>query len=541
MKLKLINLWIPLLLFTLWAQGYAGELSRKDSLVADFSYLVEALEVTHPDPYSGFGGKVFFHKEVFDLKNDLKQNDYSNVAFAEKISAFLSKLQDGHTHLFSPEDANKNEDGYLPVEIRIIPDGAVLSIVPAEHGNLLGCRIKGINHVSIDSILQIISRLNPCENIYGCYSRLKWNINRSDFLKKLCTGVKDSVSIQVETPEGKMINAYIPLVDQHTLTHNPVERLTSWDKIPSDNYMSYTFLDEEKQAMLFKLTHVMARENFEYELKNNAQQGYNQLQWFYQWIIRKEMPADTIQALAGIPSMSDTFNKMLLEMKDHNSRALIIDLRNNQGGYTPIILATLYQLYGDKFLQKDMGIRFVRLLSPLYLEKTNSTLDAFNSQRGKNYRLGEYLFYNENEDAPNDIKTQRENFIGNCMSCTPDELRKQNGRPVYSPQKVYVVTNEGSFSASFHFAFYLWKMGAIVVGVPPQQAPNTFMEMTPLKLPYTGIEGSISNTMQVFLPAQDKRARIFWPDIMLTPEEYRKYEFDTHTEIRYLTDKISQE
>lgn len=31
-----------------------------DSLAADFHYLVKQLEVTHPDPYTGFGGKVFF-------------------------------------------------------------------------------------------------------------------------------------------------------------------------------------------------------------------------------------------------------------------------------------------------------------------------------------------------------------------------------------------------------------------------------------------------------------------------------------------------
>lgn len=39
-----------------------------DSLAADFHYLVKQLEAAHPDPYTGFGGKVFFHKQAFDLE-----------------------------------------------------------------------------------------------------------------------------------------------------------------------------------------------------------------------------------------------------------------------------------------------------------------------------------------------------------------------------------------------------------------------------------------------------------------------------------------
>ena len=516
-------------------------MSHRDSLSADFSYLLEALEATHPDPYSGFGGKVFFHKAAFELKNDLRQNEYSLHTFAEKITAFLSKLKDAHTQVYGPEETNNNPDGYLPVSIRIIPDGAILSFIAPEHKNLLGSRITSINAVPTDSVLRGITRFSPCENLYGSYSELKWNIHRSDFLKKFCSGVKDSVCLQLETPEGKTEKVSIPLVDQYGLTHNPGEWLPAWDKVPSENYMSHTFLDDGKHVMLFKLTSIMARENFEHQLTNNPQNGYNQLQWFYRQQLNREMPSDTARALAEVPSLSETFHKMLLEMKKHKSPVLIVDLRSNSGGYTPITLASLYQLYGDEFLLKDMGIRFYRLLSPLYLQKINSTLEEFNKNDGKNHRLGDYLFYDEDENEPADIEARRENFIRDCWSCTREELRKQNGRPVYLPEKVYVVTDEGSFSAAFHFAFYLWKMGAVLVGVPSQQAPNTFMETTPFRLPYTGIGGSISNSMQVFLPSKDKRAKTLWPDIMLPYETYRKYGFDRHAELRYLLDEIQKE
>lgn len=42
-----------------------------------------------------------------------------------------------------------------------------------------------------------------------------------------------------------------------------------------------------------------------------------------------------------------------------------------------------------------------------------------------------------------------------------------------TPERVYVPTDAGTYSAAFHYAFYLWKMGATIVGVPSSQALNT--------------------------------------------------------------------
>ena len=64
------------------------------------------------------------------------------------------------------------------------------------------------------------------------------------------------------------------------------------------------------------------------------------------------------------------------------------------------------------------------------------------------------------------------------------------------------------------------------------------MEVTPFTLPYTGLRGSISNSAQVYLPTDDPRANVFWPDIMLTPDDYRRYGFDRHAELLYLMDHL---
>ena len=51
----------------------AQEPLNGDSLASDFRYLVKELAATHPDPYSGFGGKVFFYEQAFHLENELRR------------------------------------------------------------------------------------------------------------------------------------------------------------------------------------------------------------------------------------------------------------------------------------------------------------------------------------------------------------------------------------------------------------------------------------------------------------------------------------
>lgn len=183
--------------------------------------------------------------------------------------------------------------------------------------------------------------------------------------------------------------------------------------------------------------------------------------------------------------------------------------------------------------------RFYRLLSPLYFQKINNTLEAFNKQYNARFRMGDYLFDDEEEaETTTPIDTLRKNFIANCMSDTRPLLTRLKGKPLYQPAHIYVLTDADTFSAAFHYAFYLWKMGATVVGVPSSQAPNTFMEQTPFTLPRCGLQGSISNSLQQFLPPHDPRAKTFYPDLMPDYEEYRKHGFDAHTDILFLLDKI---
>ncbi len=228
-----------------------------------------------------------------------------------------------------------------------------------------------------------------------------------------------------------------------------------------------------------------------------------------------------------------------MEMKENRAENLIIDLRDNGGGFTPITLPTLYQLYGDKYLETDLETRFYRMISPLYMKKMGTTLESFNKSRGTSYSFGDYDFREESDKPDISIKEKRDNFIAGSSGLSP-RINDFDGKPTYQPGNVMVITNDLTYSAAFHYAFYLWRLGATIVGVPSSQAPNTYMEVTEFNLPTTKIKGSVSNSIQLFLPPNDKRAKTFYPDHIMNWDDYKKYNFNRHAEIMYTLDLLKR-
>ena len=162
--------------------------------------------------------------------------------------------------------------------------------------------------------------------------------------------------------------------------------------------------------------------------------------------------------------------------------------------------------------------------------------------RDSGFILGDYIATSEDDYSPEEISDEfRDRMIEQMASSVKDKLMAQHGKPVYTPEHVYVLINPTTYSAAFHYAFFLWKMGATVVGLPSKQAPNTYMEATPFELPRTKLKGNISNSLQLFMPNDDPRAHQFTPDLMPTYEDYKHYNFDMNTELLFLLDYIKNQ
>ncbi|MCL2040679.1 MAG: S41 family peptidase [Bacteroidales bacterium] len=528
--LALLTLSLSLAVFM---NNVHGQRVSGDTLTADFKYFIKLLEETHPDPYTGFGGKVFFHKEASDMEQQLR-NGATLDEFTSLVLSFISNLEDGHTSIESIPSNTDVANLRLPIEFMVIQDGLIVSKISKDKEKFIGSKFHGINGVSLSELCKDVGKLRPMENIYGKYNWLSIWLRNYRQMRSLLPDMQEKASIILETLDGNTETIELMYISIDSCANVEMTEIPKYAKI-QDDFLFHDYLDEGKQVMYFKMSTVMAREPFTYMKDNGWGQMENILQNFYTYDLKKEMPDNIDEAIAAIPNLSDVFRQMLEQMKTDNAKYLIIDLRSNGGGFTPIVYPTLYMLYGDAYLEKNMDVCLYRLVSDLYLKKLNTTLEDFNDKNQSNYQIGDYLSlldFDENID----IAERRSKLINNALGEASDYIKYLDGKPVYSPEKVFVITNQQTFSAAFHYAFYLWKMGATLIGVPSEQAPNAYMEMTPFQLPLTQIKGSISNSFQFFLPANDRRAKIFYPDIMLNWEDYKKYDFNKDSDILYLLD-----
>lgn len=510
-----------------------------DSIVADFNEFVRLLEETHPDPYSNYGGRPFFRKAAMETRFGLAMDSVTTAdELANRIREFLAPLQDGHTGVRSQQ--GPDHMFLAPIMFEAINDGIIISRLPDEYKDYIGSRLLAIENVPVKEVCDGLAKHYTAENEIGKMLLVCYRGMQPVTLRKVIPSVGDEyITYQVETPKGKRTDLKLPLM--------PVEQARQWYAAQQhtvtkanfpDKDLTYDFVGKGKNTMYLKLQSIMARDCFEY-MQSNGWNYQEQLQRMYN-AQGKEMPADPKQAIAQIPSFSEEFEKMLQLMKQNRSKNLIIDLRGNDGGFTPITLPTLYQMWGDRYI-KEMGgfeTEFYTMISPLLAKKYNASLEDINRESPVPILYGDYQYSNKRQEVPEVTEQYRNRVISQMMSSVKDKLMAQNGQPVYTPEHVYVLTDPGTFSAAFHYAFYLSKMGATIVGVTCSQAPNTYMEMTPFELPRTGLKGSISNSLQLFLPVDDPRAHDFTPDLMPTYEDYKRYNFDDNTIPMYLMDVI---
>lgn len=538
-------------LTTMLAFNSANAQIPTDSIVADFNEFVRLLEETHPDPYTNYGGKPFFRLEAMDTRFGLIEDSVtSSDELARRITKFLAPLEDGHTNIdmgFSSFFEEREPEMGAPIDFRPISDGVVINSITSEYKDLLGSRLIAIEGIPLKEICTNLAEYRTAENEIGrinlfCFIN---GLSPNELRKAIPDMRQDSITFQLQTPEGKQMNLTLPLIDKYGSGSNiELSSVELTKPFPSQGNLSYLFVDDKKNTMYFRSSQIISRDALEIMINRGMDVG-QYLKRTYMQFNEDDMPNDVNKALAKIPSFSDEFGKMLHVMKKSKSKNLIIDLRGNSGGFTPITLPTLYQLWGDKYLEEAprFGIKFIQLFSPLYMKKMNITMEQLNAEmQDYGFILGDYIATSEGDYSPEEITDEyRDRMIEEMTSSVKDKLMAQNGKPVYTPEHVYVLINPTTYSAAFHYAFFLWKMGATIVGLPSKQAPNTYMEATPFELPRTNLKGNISNSLQLFMPNDDPRAHQFTPDLMPTYEDYKHYNFDMNTELLFLLDYIKNQ
>lgn len=505
--------------------------------VEDFERLVELVEQTHPDPYAAFGGETGFEAAATEFSDRARQ-----IGDREELhrlaQRFLATLQDGHTTMTALAAPEEGRGRWAPLVFGIATDAMFVQAAAPELEPHVGDKLLAVGSLPLDRLLDSLRISHPTENRYGAMHRLQRLLirRRPSWPSALEQG--DPLPVTLQTPTGDTMALDLPYVEERPDYRAPDRALD----LAGDNRLLHGKILERRgvRAGYFVWNAVVSREIAENAWRRDPSTAKGSFDWVFSYLPAARRSGDLEADLELMPSLYTRFSRLLEEMRSRDVEHLIIDLRRNNGGMTPLVYPLLFMLYGDTVLENPTAARYDVRISPLYLSKNGfGDIDEYNVEHGTDLALGDFKRgYLSPNDPSLPLEARRKSEDWTFAGYGRDYVDR--GEPLLPDvPRVVVITSSTTFSAAFHFVYYLTEIGsATVVGVPPRQAPNAFMENTPFQLPNSGLRGSIANAVQALYPEGTERTRVFLPDYSMNWSDLQRYDFDPDAEILYALDLI---
>jgi hypothetical protein len=103
----------------------------------------------------------------------------------------------------------------------------------------------------------------------------------------------------------------------------------------------------------------------------------------------------------------------------------------------------------------------------------------------------------------------------------------------YRPARVIVLCDAGTMSAGFSVVVEFDFFGALTVGTPSSQAPNSYGAAAVFTLRHTGLKGMVPMIAATHFRDDPSKAQVLPVDYPMTYERLRSYGFDPNAEYLY--------
>lgn len=464
---------------------------------ADVLELQDLLERVHPDPYTGFGGRVAFQRAFRAVLDALPQDSIAVSDLRVRLASLLGGMSDGHTGLSGVGAAGSDvPQAYLPVRFDAASDGLFVSDAMPDHPDLVGALVQAVEGVPADEMAFRSRVLFPSENLSGARRRLALALASRTRARILGVAAEAELHLTVVPPGATGTREVTLPYELSTEEWRTGPWLSSGtDALSAAPGPFSGRMVAGGRVGYLRLRAMWSREAFENMRAAGRTDLGRWLQFAYRNLMPGAAPDDEGRAIAGFPSLIEETHALLTRMGDEGATDLIVDLRGNDGGFAIIGDPFLYQLFGSAYLAAPDPVYFATRVSDEYLALRDLSLDALSGARGRDVRMGDLLFEPPLSRPPAPMTARdfvdRQAEHGFSRADLLDE-------DVPRPRRVVVLADAATFSAAFDLTYQLHRMGAVLVGVAPSQSPRSFTDATPFALSRSGIEGSLSRSAVVY-------------------------------------------
>jgi hypothetical protein len=449
--------------------------------------------------------------------------------FIRLLRPFIGAIGDSHTDLWTDYEVSQTSPGGVPLLFDIVEQILYVAGVPQGISqDLIGATLISIEDVPLADLVQRQEALRA-ENEYHALDRLaSESLWYGPHLQDLLPEWQDTsqVSVELQLPTGEFQALTFDLPKEMIGLHMPGTQVT----LPStgESGFIYDFYDTERSIAYLRVDHM---ENYREQC---------------------EKQTGSPEQCASIPSATEVFRNLVVDMQVAESGRLIVDLRDNEGGDSAMAEILIYFLFGKDDVLSVMTASFaegggdIRRLSSLYLESMGMHLDQVNQGRIVPLQIGDYDFsfdFTHDAEKFQTLLPQAPTLLELHFQEMPTfyaEYEAGTYAGTYTPDKIVVLVTPRTFSSGFTMMRLLYLSGATLVGTPSGQAANCFGNSRYWRLDHTRIDGAVSSTYYVDFPNDPEMGRVLPVDYPMTYERLASYDFDPNAEFLYALELLPQ-
>ncbi|UCF19190.1 MAG: hypothetical protein JSU87_14885 [Gemmatimonadota bacterium] len=517
----------------------AGRLTRQQ-LIQDIRELSDLLVSAHPDPYTGGGGKVAYHRRLQELIRSMPMEGLTRQQFHTQLQPFIAKLEDGHTTLpLGGNSQNRSDPGGIPLFFEVVDEVLYVSAVTSEdHLPFIGAILESVEDTPFAELVRRESQVRGHDNLQHVLSGLAryGALYFGESLRRLVPEwtSEEQIRVRLRLPSGELEDHNFKIASE---VEFPLHRRPSRIELPDpDRSFTYHFLDDRRDFAFLRIDDMTTyREMFEYS-RGVGSRGWER--WagrVFQRVHQEDPPDDLDDVIAGIPSATDMYRSLFNDMKAAQSRTLIVDLRRNFGGNDLMVQIFLYFMVGfDRAIPLVAETAAIQKLSPFFIESTAAGIDLGAIEHATQVPVipGDY-------DFSSDPTFMSEAELDGSLRASYRRMFEQmptfyalfssrEDEALYIPEKIVVLCGNATQSSGFDLLTNLYRLGAKVVGVRSSQAGNHFGNTRAFTLTHSKLGGYLSTKYFVAYPGESPTGFTLDPHYILTYDRLASFDFDAN-------------